>query len=128
VGHGVLLGDRGTAPGWAAVSICSRAYSKVLTLASTPGPARDGAARNGRCILVPPMETSESPSGPGVLEPIEPEEPAAAAPPVVAVVVTSDPGPWLEAAIASLAAQSYPALSVPVLDNGSAEHPARLIA
>jgi len=50
------------------------------------------------------------------------------APPVVAVMVTSDPGPWLEDALASLAAQEYPALSVLVLDNGSAEDPTGRIA
>ena len=50
------------------------------------------------------------------------------APPVVAVLVTSDPGPWLEDALASLAAQEYPALSVLVLDNGSAEDPTSRIA
>jgi GT2 family glycosyltransferase len=52
----------------------------------------------------------------------------AAAPSVVAVVVTSDPGPWLEDALASLGAQEYPALSVLVLDNGSAEDPTPRIA
>ena len=36
---------------------------------------------------------------------------------------TSDPGPWLEDALAALAAQDYPSLSVLVLDNGSAEDP-----
>jgi GT2 family glycosyltransferase len=56
------------------------------------------------------------------------DETAAAAPSVVAVLVTSDPGPWLEEALASLAAQEYPALSVLVLDNGSAEDPTPRIA
>ncbi len=42
-------------------------------------------------------------------------------PPVVAVVVTTDPGPWLEESLAALAEQDYPSLSVLVLDNGSAE-------
>src|SRR5690242_11992280 len=44
----------------------------------------------------------------------------ASAPPVVAVVVTTG-GKWLDAAIASLAAQDYPALSVLVLDNAGAD-------
>ncbi len=34
------------------------------------------------------------------------------APPVVAVVVTHDAGPWLEECLASLGAQDYPNLSV----------------
>jgi GT2 family glycosyltransferase len=55
-------------------------------------------------------------------------EPAQVVPPVVAVVVTNDAGPWLEATLAALAAQDYPALSVLVLDNGSAEDPTPRIA
>jgi len=55
-------------------------------------------------------------------------EPAVAAPSVVAVVVTSDPGAGLEDAVASLAAQEYPALSVLVLDSGSADDPTPRIA
>jgi GT2 family glycosyltransferase len=43
------------------------------------------------------------------------------APPVVAVVVTRDPGPWLEQTLAALAAQDYSSLSVLVLDNGSTD-------
>src|SRR5450432_2760192 len=42
-------------------------------------------------------------------EPAEAPDPEIAAPPVVAIVVTSGAGPWLEAALASLAAQDYPA-------------------
>src|SRR4249920_3930012 len=49
-------------------------------------------------------------------------------PPVVAVVVTNDPGPWLEETLEALAAQDYPALSVLVLDNGSADDPTARIA
>src|SRR5438270_2623607 len=49
------------------------------------------------------------------------------APPVVAVVVTTG-GPWLDAAVASLAAQDYPALSVLVLDNASEDDPTARIA
>ena len=39
-------------------------------------------------------------------------------PAVVAVVVTTDPGPWLEEALSSLAAQDYEELSVLVLTTG----------
>jgi len=46
-----------------------------------------------------------------------------AAPPVVVVVVTRNPGPFLEEALAALSAQDYPALSVLVVDAGSAEDP-----
>jgi GT2 family glycosyltransferase len=41
-----------------------------------------------------------------------------AAPPVVAVVVASRPGPWFEEALASLASQDYPRLSVLVATVG----------
>lgn len=51
----------------------------------------------------------------------------ATAPAVVAVVVTSD-GPDLEGALSSLAAQDYPALSILVLDSGSAADPTPRIA
>jgi len=40
-------------------------------------------------------------------------------PPVVAVVVCQDPGPWLEECLSSLAAQDYPQLSVLVVDAAS---------
>ncbi|MCU1428886.1 MAG: putative glycosyltransferase [Actinomycetia bacterium] len=71
------------------------------------------------------METSESPGGAGLLEPLEP---VVTAPPVVAIVVTNDAGPWFEEALRSLAAQDYPSLSVLVLDNGSGEDPTPRIA
>ncbi|MHB1986829.1 MAG: glycosyltransferase [Acidimicrobiales bacterium] len=41
------------------------------------------------------------------------------APPVVAVVVTSDPGEWLEVCLGSLSAQDYPNLTVLVVDDAS---------
>ncbi|HEV2370282.1 MAG TPA: glycosyltransferase family 2 protein, partial [Acidimicrobiales bacterium] len=50
------------------------------------------------------------------------------APPVVAVVVTKDPGDWFEEALRSLAAQDYPNLSVLVVDAGSAEDPTPRVA
>ncbi|MGD0882010.1 MAG: glycosyltransferase family 2 protein [Acidimicrobiales bacterium] len=40
------------------------------------------------------------------------------APPVVAVVVAHDPGPWFEETLASIASQDYGELSVLVLDTG----------
>jgi GT2 family glycosyltransferase len=43
------------------------------------------------------------------------------APPVVAVIVAHDPGPWFEETLASLGSQDYAELSVLVLDNASAE-------
>jgi GT2 family glycosyltransferase len=43
------------------------------------------------------------------------------APPVVAVVVAHDPGPWFEETLASIASQDYGELSVLVLDAGVAE-------
>jgi GT2 family glycosyltransferase len=45
------------------------------------------------------------------------------APAVVAVVVTCDPGPWLEQALTSLATQDYPNLSLFVVDSASEEDP-----
>jgi GT2 family glycosyltransferase len=45
------------------------------------------------------------------------------APTVVAVVVTCDPGPWLEQALSSLAAQDYPNVSVVVVDSASINDP-----
>ena len=41
------------------------------------------------------------------------------APPVVAVLVAHDPGPWFEETLASLASQDYAELSVLILDAGS---------
>jgi GT2 family glycosyltransferase len=43
------------------------------------------------------------------------------APPVVAVVVAHDPGPWFEETLASLGSQDYAELSVLVLDNAGAD-------
>ena len=50
------------------------------------------------------------------------------APPVVAVVVAHDPGPWFEETLASIASQDYAELSVLVLDTGSAEDLATRVA
>ncbi|MCU1462343.1 MAG: putative glycosyltransferase [Acidimicrobiales bacterium] len=51
-------------------------------------------------------------------------DPRPTAPPVVAVVVVSDPGAWLEEALSALGAQDYPELSVLVLDAASPTDPA----
>jgi GT2 family glycosyltransferase len=53
---------------------------------------------------------------------------APTAPPVVAVVVTHDAGPWLEECLGALAAQDYPSLSVLVVDAASAEDPTPRVA
>lgn len=52
-----------------------------------------------------------------------PAEGAAAplAPPVVAVVVAHDPGPWFEETLAALVGQDYPNLAILVVDAASAE-------
>lgn len=63
-----------------------------------------------------------------LLERDDAAEPAQAVPPVVAVMVTRADGPWFEASLAALGAQDYPALSVLVLDNGSAADPTDRIA
>ncbi len=52
----------------------------------------------------------------------------AVAPPVVAVVVTHDPGAWFEESLASIAAQDYPELAVLVLDCASTEDPTARVA
>jgi GT2 family glycosyltransferase len=50
-------------------------------------------------------------------------------PTVAAVVVTRDPGPWLERAMQSLGSQDYPSLAVLVVDAASEEDPSdRIIA
>ncbi len=75
-----------------------------------PGPPETGQPETGQ----------HGPEAPEAERPPELSTAEAVAPPVVAVLVTSDPGPWLDDALASLAAQEYPALSVLVVDNGSA--------
>ena len=50
------------------------------------------------------------------------------APPVVAVVVTADPGEWFEETLGGLAAQDYPNLSVLVIDAGSSDDPTPRVA
>ena len=72
-------------------------------------------------------ESGGQDSGPLVID-ADADVPGQRVPPVVAVVVTHDPGPWLEDTLRSLAAQDYPELAVLVLDNGSAEDPTARIA
>ncbi|HTD50127.1 MAG TPA: glycosyltransferase [Acidimicrobiia bacterium] len=79
------------------------------------------------------METMEPPEstsgGADVGGPDRPEpEPEVAAPPVVAVVVTTGSGAGLEGTLGSLAGQDYPALSVLVLDDASDDDPTARIA
>lgn len=49
--------------------------------------------------------------------------PAGAVPAVVAVMITRNPGPFLEESLVALGAQTYPALSVLVVDAGSDQDP-----
>ncbi|HLI23731.1 MAG TPA: glycosyltransferase family A protein, partial [Acidimicrobiales bacterium] len=55
-------------------------------------------------------------------------EPQPAAPPVVVVVVTTDPGDWFEECLASLAEQDYPNLSILVVDTASSVDPTPRVA
>lgn len=50
------------------------------------------------------------------------------APPVVAVLITADPGDWFDATLESLAEQDYESLSVLVIDNGGTQDPTQRIA
>ncbi len=63
-----------------------------------------------------------------LLEGDDETEPVAAVPPVVAVVVAHDAGPWFEEGLRALGGQDYPSLSVLVLDNASADDPTDRIA
>ena len=75
------------------------------------------------------MDTIEPASiTPELIEQDDAAEPVQVVPPVVAVLVTHDPGPALESALAALSEQDYTALSVLVLDNGSSEDPTPRIA
>ena len=73
---------------------------------------------DGSSVLAPPLDDPEPP----------PDRPTGALPPVVAVIVTHDPGPWFEETLESLGAQTYPALSVLVIDAASDENPTARIA
>jgi GT2 family glycosyltransferase len=56
------------------------------------------------------------------------DEPLAQYPPVVAVVVTRNPGSWLDDALAGLAGQDYDDLTVLVVDCGSRDDPTARVA
>ena len=71
------------------------------------------------------MSTTAPP--PEDLSPAEAAGPVQA-PAVVAVVVTRNPGPFLEEALAALEAQDYASLSVLVVDAGSTEDPTARVA
>ncbi len=64
----------------------------------------------------PPGGHSLGPRGESTIDP-------EVAPPVVAVMVTRNPGRWLEPALRSLRDQDYPALEVLVVDAGSRSNP-----
>jgi GT2 family glycosyltransferase len=66
--------------------------------------------------------------GPTLLAPAGPVEPVPVPPPVVAVVVTHDPGPWFEETLRSLTSSDYPSLAIFVLDAGSTEDPTARVA
>lgn len=63
------------------------------------------------------------------VDPVESvDEQIAAYPPVAAVVVTRNPGPWFEDTLDGLAAQDYPDLAVLVVDCGSDQDPTTRVA
>jgi GT2 family glycosyltransferase len=55
------------------------------------------------------------------------DEPVVEIPPLVAVVVTHDPGPWFTETLQSLADQTYPDLAVLVIDTASEQDPGDLV-
>lgn len=81
------------------------------------------------------METDDTPAGePTVLDSAsadpfsEASETPATPPPVVAVMVTRNPGPWFEDSLVGLAGQDYPDLTVLVIDTGSDVDPTPRVA
>ncbi len=58
----------------------------------------------------------------------QPVDPVALYPPVVAVVVARNPGPWLEDSLQGLAAQDYADMTVLVVDCGSDDDPTARVA
>ena len=75
------------------------------------------------------MSRAQPPAdGPTLLAPAGPVEPVPVPPPVVAVVVTHDPGPWLEETLRTLVASDYPSLAIFVVDAGSSRDPTPRIA
>jgi GT2 family glycosyltransferase len=75
------------------------------------------------------MATAESPGAQGLPGDDEGAPgPGIEIPTVAAVVVTRNPGPWLEPALRSLGSQDYPSLAVLVVDDASEDDPAGRIA
>ena len=81
----------------------------------SPGAARAGPKRRG----VPGAGAGVGRGGPGSLSGLM----ETIAPPVVAVIVTCDPGEWFEETLQAFASQDYPELSVLVIDAASAVDP-----
>jgi GT2 family glycosyltransferase len=81
----------------------------------------DGLDATGVGVAEGPEEGAEAREG------VE-AEPLAPYPPVVAVVVTRNPGSWFEDTLDGLATQNYPDLTVLVVDCGSDEDPTPRVA
>lgn len=96
---------------------CSLQYDVCITVAST----RDGSHKERARYAAGPMTSPAPPDQPGRRQ----QRPGLekAPPPVVAVVVSRNAGPFLEEALAALGAQDYPTLSVLVVDAGSQSDP-----
>ena len=77
-----------------------------------------------------PGESSSGPSEDSSAEDVDElvAEPVVPYPPVVAMVVTRNPGPWLDDTLLGLAAQDYPDLTVLVVDCGSDVDPTSRVA
>lgn len=75
-----------------------------------------------------PEPPSVEPTSGHVASPAEAPTSGVGAPPVVAVMVTRDPGDWFEESLTSLIRQDYEQLSVLVVDNGSLDDPTERIA
>ena len=115
---------------------CTHAHTLGVR-AMTPGTVPPGdsigdrVAPADRCRSKPPDQErtiSEDPAPSTPTAPYEGVLEGQGAPPVVAIVVTRDPGDWLEATVASLEAQDYPQLSILVVDNASESDPTDRIA
>lgn len=83
-------------------------------------------------VATPPGEPGAEPEADGTeadgTEADGTEEVLAQYPPVVAVVVTRNPGPWLEDTLVGLAVQDYDDLTLLVVDCGSEEDPTPRVA
>ena len=86
--------------------------------------ATDGCEHRLTAAVIAPRALERYPAA--LVETPAPSRPAA--PAVVAVVVTRNPGPWLEAAVEALAAQDYPNLAALYVDAASDTDPTPRIA